>query len=294
MNYEKMPLTELFLLCKEREELALAEWKRRWEADFPSMGGNNFGEVNAMSLEAMLQTQENLDNRIIQEREINWTEKERFRNTLVALDVELSEFANEARWFKVWSDRQTPSVEQEQCDYCGEDVDYTRPSPFMGSQGSMCKHCWNMTKDEYAAASDEHIPIFEDYPHFKQKTPDKLLEEFVDAVHFFLSIANQKGWGEFLYIHEEAIEDVREDDFDGGLNGAFLEIKRHLAIVGVEKDKEDYITTLGWSKHEFHFRSAWFVFLSIGMVQYGFTFEQVEEAYYKKNNLNHERQNVGY
>lgn len=148
-----------------------------------------------MSLELMLKTQEGLDNRIIAEKGIVWTEEERFCNTLVALDVELSEFANEGRWFKVWSDQQTPKVEQEYCDYCGENTDYTRPSPFMGSQGSMCKHCWNMTKEEYAAANGEHIPEFENYPNFKKKTPIALLEEYVDGVHFFLSIANQKGWG---------------------------------------------------------------------------------------------------
>jgi len=53
------------------------------------------------------------------------------------------------------------------CDYCDEYVDKLRPSPFMGDRGMMCKDCWNMTKEEYAASQDEHIPDFEDYPHFK-------------------------------------------------------------------------------------------------------------------------------
>ncbi|MCM3619188.1 dUTP diphosphatase [Sutcliffiella horikoshii] len=204
-----------------------------------------------MSLENMLKTQEDLDNRIITEKGIVWTEEERFCNTLVALDVELSEFANEGRWFKVWSDKQTPKVEQDYCE-------------------------------------------FEDYPHFKIKTPIALLEEYVDGVHFFLSLANQKGWGELLYFAEEAIEDIREDGFDGGLNGAYLELKRWLGVVGVEKDEENYIKVLGLSKHQFSFKNAWFIFIAIGMVQYNFTFEQIAEAYFAKNKINHERQTNGY
>ncbi|WHY76245.1 hypothetical protein QNH20_19260 [Neobacillus sp. WH10] len=54
-----------------------------------------------------------------------------------------------------------------ECDYCGELTDKVRPSPFMGDSASMCKHCWDITKEEYAASHDEHIPVFEDYPHFK-------------------------------------------------------------------------------------------------------------------------------
>jgi hypothetical protein len=55
-----------------------------------------------------------------------------------------------------------------ECDYCEETVDKVRPSPFLGDVGSMmCKGCWDMTKNEYAASHDEHIGEFEDYPHFK-------------------------------------------------------------------------------------------------------------------------------
>lgn len=56
------------------------------------------------------------------------------------------------------------------CDYCGESANKVRPSPFMGDIGSsMCKECWDATKKEYAASHDEHIPQFEDYPHWKEQ-----------------------------------------------------------------------------------------------------------------------------
>lgn len=55
------------------------------------------------------------------------------------------------------------------CDYCDELSNKVRPSPFMGDIGSsMCKECWDATRQEYAASHDEHIPQFEDYPHWKE------------------------------------------------------------------------------------------------------------------------------
>ncbi|AST93029.1 hypothetical protein BC6307_18080 [Sutcliffiella cohnii] len=200
-----------------------------------------------MSLEKMLATQEQLDNRIIAEKGIVWTDEERFRNTLVALDVELSEFANEGRWFKVWSDDQEPR---------------TRVG----------------LKSYYAAQQG--------------LTKNPLLEEYVDAVHFFLSLANQKGWQEYLYLHEEAILELEEKGFDGGINGVYLELKSFIAKMSHDKNEPNFFLT--YSKHEFCFRTAWFLFIAIGMIQFGFTFEQIEEAYSAKNKMNHERQDNGY
>lgn len=38
MDYEKMPLLYLQAICSIGDKLALNEWKRRWENDYPSMG----------------------------------------------------------------------------------------------------------------------------------------------------------------------------------------------------------------------------------------------------------------
>ncbi|KXZ22379.1 hypothetical protein P4T89_12820 [Bacillus nakamurai] len=57
----------------------------------------------------------------------------------------------------------------DKCDYCEEYTDKVRPSPFMADAGaSMCKECWDGTKEEYATSTDEHIGDFEDYPHWKE------------------------------------------------------------------------------------------------------------------------------
>ncbi|MGY3717034.1 dUTP diphosphatase [Sutcliffiella cohnii] len=223
-----------------------------------------------MSLEKMLATQEQLDNRIIAARGIVWTDEDRFRNTLVALDVEISEFANEGRWFKVWSDDQEPRTwfpnEKDVCDSCKGEPIFIENKKIVG-QCEDCDGCG---------------------VHFH----NPLLEEYVDAVHFFLSIANQKGWKEHLYLHEEAILELEEKGFDGGINGVYLELKSFIAKMSHDKNEPNFFLT--YSKHEFCFRTAWFLFIAIGMIQFGFTFEQIEEAYFAKNKMNHERQDNGY
>ncbi|WP_025094060.1 dUTP diphosphatase [Bacillus safensis] len=116
-----------------------------------------------------------------------------------------------------------------------------------------------------------------------EKNP--LLEEYVDCLHFFLSIAIKKGWKEELNVSKEAIEDFKEAGFDGGLSGVFVEMQWSLLNSRMLKDEE--------SKKQ-HFHIAWGLFLAIGIVGFGFTLEQIEEAYMNKNAVNHKRQQEGY
>lgn len=47
-----------------------------------------------------------------------------------------------------------------ECDYC-EDVAKVKSTPFMADAGaSMCKRCWDMTKEEYLASNGEDIGDF--------------------------------------------------------------------------------------------------------------------------------------
>lgn len=114
---------------------------------------------------------------------------------------------------------------------------------------------------------------------------DPLLEEYADCIHFFLSIAIKKGWKEELHIPEEAIEDFKEVGFDGGLSGVFVEMQWSLLNSRMLKDEE--------SKNQ-HFHIAWGLFLAIGVVGFGFTLDQIEQAYMEKNAVNHKRQQEGY
>ncbi len=116
-----------------------------------------------------------------------------------------------------------------------------------------------------------------------EKNP--LLEEYVDCLHFFLSIAIKKGWKEDMHIPEESLFDFKKENFEGGLSGVYLEMQWHLLNSRLFK-KEDV--------KYLHFQSAWDLFLAIGIVGFGFTLNQIEEAYMNKNAVNHKRQQEGY
>ena len=166
---------------------------------------------------------------------------DQFDNTLVALDVELSEFANEGRWFKIWSVDQEPRT--------------FKASPMEVVNGSVPKG-------------------------FNVSNP--LLEEFVDAVHFFLSLANLRGWQPSLNFNERILSSM----YDSGkgvqrFNTNYLEMKNQLSRVFAMRS-------------ELAFGAAWMNFLIIGMSGFGFTWEQISEAYLAKNKINHERQANGY
>jgi dimeric dUTPase (all-alpha-NTP-PPase superfamily) len=207
-----------------------------------------------LDLEKMLSMQKELDERIIKEKGLEG--QDLFPNTVLALQVELAEFANEGRWFKHWSNDQKPRVKKVRGPYMDlDDAEFYNP----------------------------------------------LLEEFVDGVHFFLSIAIQKGWEDCLYISEEAIEETREEGFDGGLTGIFLELVWFLNKCQMEKDGypetepwQRAANLMGVSRKAYLFRMAWALFITIGLVGFDFTPEQIETAYMDKNAVNHQRQESGY
>lgn len=208
-----------------------------------------------MSLQNIIDAQKELDARIIKEKGLEG--KDLVSNTFLALKVELAEFANEGRWFKHWSNDQKPRtsfINVCECFYC----------------------------DGGCSNNDEH-------------PRNLVLEEFVDAVHFFVSIASQKGWEDVLWVYEEQLD---PDEFDGDLTGWFLEMDYFLSMSYIRKftDEEEAKCKdrLGYLNNEYCFRSAWILFLNIGMNGFGFTWEQIEDAYFEKNKVNHERQNAGY
>lgn len=199
-----------------------------------------------MNLSKLFEMQRKLDERIIREKGLEG--QDLFPNTVLALQVELSEFANNGRWFKHWSNDRKPR-----------------------------------TKATRGTNNFTGAPVIEEY--------NPLLEEYVDALHFFLSIANQKGWQEALWIYEEQLDPSKE--FDGGLTGIFLEMLYFLNKSCMERHPSDE-KIAGFQTNEYFFRMAWILFLNIGINGFGFTFEQIEEAYLAKNKINHRRQENGY
>lgn len=188
-----------------------------------------------MNFETLYEMQKTLDARIIREKGLDG--QDLLPNTVLALQVELGELANEWRGFKHWSNDREPRR-------------------------------------------------------------DRMLEEYVDCLHFFLSIAVKNGWKDDLYVWREAIEDVQEKELSGGVMGAFLEIGYWLLKMYMEQEGDERFRKiadrLGISTKQFCFRNAWFVFVCLGVVGFGFTLEQIADAYVKKNRVNHERQENGY
>ncbi len=208
-----------------------------------------------MSLQNIIDAQKELDARIIKEKGLEG--KDLVSNTFLALKVELAEFANEGRWFKHWSNDQEPRttfIDVCECPYC----------------------------DGYCGNNDEH-------------PRNLVLEEFVDSVHFFLSIANQKGWEDALWVYEEQLD---PDEFDGNLTSWFLEMDYFLSMayirVFTEEEEAKCKSSFGFKNNQYCFRTAWILFLNIGMNGFSFTWEQIEDAYFKKNKVNHARQENGY
>jgi len=101
-----------------------------------------------------------------------------------------------------------------------------------------------------------------------------LLEEYVDCLHFILSIGLE------IEVSDEDIEIA-------------LEIKENQTS---QNTFDQFVLVINWanSMHDdnyYHELLASFIVLGEML---GFTWEQVEEAYFQKNAINHERQENGY
>jgi dimeric dUTPase (all-alpha-NTP-PPase superfamily) len=103
-----------------------------------------------------------------------------------------------------------------------------------------------------------------------------LLEEYVDCLHFILSIGNDLGYSFDIL---ELGEGYKEKDRNLSMVYYFSE------IIASAYDIEDL------SKNEYKVWVYWFY--RIGEML-GFTWEEIEAAYMDKNKVNHERQDNGY
>jgi dimeric dUTPase (all-alpha-NTP-PPase superfamily) len=179
--------------------------------------------------------------------------EDRLAKKILALQVELGELANEWRGFKYWSNDQEPNIR-----YC---------------------HACNGQGYFDTGLIEDGMPYTEGCGYCEETgiEANPLLEEYVDCLHFILSIGNDI-IGE---LTDSEIEDIllnaKEDSGDVVetfivLNSCSCELKF--------REKYDYISLLT-------------IFLSLGLTL-GFTWEQVEQAYLAKNKINHERQESGY
>lgn len=113
------------------------------------------------------------------------------------------------------------------------------------------------------------------FKFWSQKGPSErnvILEEFVDSIHFLLSLGIEKN----LNMLEEWPERVGENDLTELFIGTQREILDFL---------EDYSMT--------NYQDLWSWYGAIAE-ELGFSYEDIYEAYLAKNQTNYDRQNDGY
>lgn len=110
-----------------------------------------------------------------------------------------------------------------------------------------------------------------------EPTKNLLLEEYVDCLHFILSIGlDLKTEDAEVYSHKykSVVEQFSE------IFMCVTAIARNFSVQCSEDMSGDYCDLIS-------------EFISLGEM-IGFTWDQIEQAYYDKNEINHSRQNNGY
>ena len=199
-----------------------------------------------MNLAKLFEMQRQLDEHIDKEHPRQPGE-DRLAKKVLALFVELGELANEHRGFKYWSNDQEPRTGGE----CSCDDGYI--DVYMGHgvvEQDICPRCEGLGE-----------------------LPNTLLEEYVDALHFILSIG--------LDIAEPGIVNLRDVDGKENIIEQFIEVF-------------DRVRGLYFFEYDiFEYESLLAQFIKLGEML-GFSLEQIEEEYLRKNVVNHQRQESGY
>ena len=201
-----------------------------------------------MNLSKLFELQKVLDEKIIKEK--NLEGRDLLPMKILALQVELGELANEWRGFKFWSKDQSPrkrwSGGCDKCDYW-EAKDSERRS--LRPDGSECD-CYNGLR-----------PV------------NTVLEEYVDCLHFILTIGLELGVGNPKFSYKICGEDSVTDYFR-------VVFWRTSEIIESDNPQP-------W------FNDLFTSFYALGE-QLGFNWTEVEQAYITKNEINHVRQANGY
>jgi dimeric dUTPase (all-alpha-NTP-PPase superfamily) len=196
-----------------------------------------------MNLQKLFELQRQLDEHIEKEHPRQPGE-DRLAKKILALMVELGELCQEWRGFKFWSHDQKPRrAVYEICKYC-------EGRKTLGFQRETCWYCCG-----------EGLQIV--------KRP--LLEEYVDGLHFILSVGLELG------VKVERVNVILKCE---SIIKQFLWIYGQCSELVIFESGKRYLELLQ-------------MYLGLGEML-GFTWEEVEQAYMKKNEENHSRQERGY
>lgn len=222
-----------------------------------------------MNLEKMFRMQAELDRRIIREKGLEG--QDLLPALILALQVELAECANEWRGFKFWSNDQQPCTEKKiECSLC---------------MGTGDENYERVTEDAEGFGGHEYIKCEECNGAGTTGTKNPLLEEYVDCLHFILSIGNLT-----KYSKNNDVNDLKRNTLEASGVNAFLELFKEITFFNeVRKVTKNTIEPALIMIYE---RIFW-RFNELGKAL-GFTPEEIEDAYMNKNAVNHKRQQEGY
>ena len=201
---------------------------------------------------------------------INYNGEDRFEKLVLALLVEIGECANEWRGFKFWSKNQEPKKGTSSSTSRADEIEFY-----------LCGNCNSTYSLEEAAGfkEEEECPECQHYL-FGMKRTNPLLEEYVDGLHFVLELGIELG----INPKSPALEYMRNESIDNPTR-AFHWVNRACNAVFWKSEREE------WWYPEYVELFQWY--LRLGELL-GFTWEQVENAYFAKNQINHSRQENGY
>jgi dimeric dUTPase (all-alpha-NTP-PPase superfamily) len=112
------------------------------------------------------------------------------------------------------------------------------------------------------------------------KYKNKLLEEYVDCFHFILSIGLESS-EEWLIDENYTIGGFEKEGWNvENKIEQFQVIFNKISDLSISNDADDFIDLVS-------------EFLGLGEML-GFSWEQIEQAYFEKNAVNHQRQESGY
>ena len=200
---------------------------------------------------------------------INYNGEDRFEKLVLALLVEIGECANEWRGFKFWSKNQEPKKGTSTSTNRADEIEFY-----------LCGNCNSTYSLEEVAGfkEEEECPECQHYL-FGMKRTNPLLEEYVDCLHFILELGIEKRFdvtSDFSDINDFNIGICTEID----TTWQFIRIHQSAMNFWMEDEIDDYVDMflhfIGLSKH------------------LRFTWEEVENAYFAKNQINHSRQENGY
>ena len=200
-----------------------------------------------MNLQKLFEIQRILDEKIVKEKGLEG--QDLLDKKILALQVELGELANEWQMFKFWSEDQEPRtnepIECETCDGWGAETDHYR----------IC-----MSSDKCESCNGTGF--------VGSRNP--LLEEYVDCLHFILSIGSatvpDTSKAE-RFIYPKKMSDI--------LDQLMWTNKKIVDMYEDYRDKK--IPSTGY-----HFNHVFSAIWGLGEML-GFTWEQIEQAYYRRS-----------